>query len=95
MNEQVAVLTRESNAQQAIAGSHLPLDSLQEICECGLLAGPIWRPSVVAEQEAEGWYWHDEKDDDPDEHGPFPTERDALLDAIRKFGVEDEAVLEV
>jgi hypothetical protein len=94
MNEQVAILVRERNAQQAVAGAHLPTEELQEICECGLLAGPHWRPSIVAAQESDGWYWHDENDDCPDEHGPFPDERAALLDAIRENGVEDEAVLE-
>ncbi len=67
----------------------MPLDQLRQICQCRLVAGSIWRPSVVALRQAEQWYWRDVRETGGALCGPFPSERDALCNAISEFGAED------
>lgn len=67
-------------------------EALRDICECGLKAGKIWRPRVVAvSHEHVGWTWRDLRETAPaDQDGVFNSERAALLDAINHYGIDPD-----
>jgi hypothetical protein len=67
----------------------LSTEQLQEVCVMGLERGELWRPCVRSELVNGEHFWYDTEDDAPTKHGPFATEREALLDAIEREGVED------
>lgn len=69
--------------------AELTEDQLSEICRNGLKLGNLWRPDVKAARNEDGSFsWYDLKDDCPTRHGPFPSARDAYIDAIETEGVE-------
>jgi len=67
----------------------LSIDDLREVCVTGLTRGELWLPCVRAEAVDGRYFWRDVEDHMPEKHGPFESERAALLDAIDVEGVED------
>lgn len=66
----------------------LDFAQLREVCEVALEPGELWRPYVKVEEKDGQFFWKDVEDGAPHLHGPFATERAALLDAIEVEGVE-------
>jgi hypothetical protein len=61
---------------------------LREVCQLALEPGELWRPYVKTEEKDGQFFWKDIEDGAPTRHGPFATERAALLDAVEVEGVE-------
>ncbi|MBN3760900.1 hypothetical protein [Burkholderia sp. Ac-20365] len=83
-------MSQKTSKPAARAHDNLSIFLLRSVCASGLNAGDIWRPRVVASHGEKGWTWRDTRETAGDAHGPFESERDALLDAILKQGVEGE-----
>ncbi|WP_199028433.1 hypothetical protein [Ralstonia sp. ASV6] len=64
-------------------------EELREVCVIGLTRGELWLPCVRSEVIEGQHYWRDTEDQAPTKHGPFASERAALLDAIETEGVEN------
>lgn len=71
----------------------LPRPILNEIASEWLQRGELWLPQVVAVGRSDGWYWKDTEDEKPTWHGPFDTERVALLNAIETHGLQKSFAL--